>query len=345
MDKLIEFVTKHWALIETNLTLFGAVFLLGVILAFWIPWWILKQRLADQETQLKVRGERIDHLKDQIAHRTTTPPDKDRTDDALPSAAKPIKVDDAAAIIQTSGNPLRDAIDAFLAKNGRKANYGLQATVAMRDDSDGRGPYIGAWDASSLGLWPTTTDGFTEHQLKRLPIAPVKYRSQTAKDRLADALDEITILLNASKNEIVKAYEKFHRAWVAQSHAVATGKVDPALMIESLQELTTAMMMMNRGLYAEDGLLRKYEIDAEELSSILKQDKDNNASTFAGHAASRLRDGISVLDSIVQPRSLEAMMIRVLPHVHAEYDLEMQKFLRWMSECNVRSDMLRSALR
>jgi hypothetical protein len=65
--------------------------------------------------------------------------------------------------------PLRQRIDLFLKKTGKKAEPGPMERAdnyIMEDQSDGTGPYISYW-GERLGPWPTVADGFTRDQLRK----------------------------------------------------------------------------------------------------------------------------------------------------------------------------------
>jgi hypothetical protein len=99
---------------------------------------------------------------------------------------------------QSSGNPLIDAVNSFLAKSGKTTNWDVRNSnpaVSLQDNSDGLGPYISRWDVS-LGPWPTVSDGFTANQLRRLPPKVPNLRLQSQKETLSAATEDFSKIIN-----------------------------------------------------------------------------------------------------------------------------------------------------
>lgn len=119
-----------------------------------------------------------------------------------------------------SGNPLQDAINAFLAKQGKIASYSpFGGTVSMADESDGTGPYIASWHAS-LGSWPAVADGFTAEQLRRSPnIIPTPLSrplSAYEADLKVKVIDKVLEILSNDMEPIVaKGVQLKSGAWNA----------------------------------------------------------------------------------------------------------------------------------
>jgi hypothetical protein len=62
---------------------------------------------------------------------------------------------------------LSDKIVSLTTARGKHLVLGAAAfNCEMRDDSDGRGPYITAWSVAELGAVPTQADGFTADELR-----------------------------------------------------------------------------------------------------------------------------------------------------------------------------------
>ncbi len=114
--------------------------------------------------------------------------------------------------LQKSGNPLQDAITAFLAKKGKTVKYGPDSAVMMGDESNGRGPFITRWDAIVLGPWPNVPDGFTPHQIHRLPrLYPTATPDIPKKLTVID--DFVLPVLTVDCVRFVQSGQAFIRNW------------------------------------------------------------------------------------------------------------------------------------
>jgi len=66
-------------------------------------------------------------------------------------------------------SPLHILVDDFLDKRGIDIEHGpFNVPVSIGDERDGRGQFITKWDEAVLGAPPTTADGFTADQLRRI---------------------------------------------------------------------------------------------------------------------------------------------------------------------------------
>lgn len=86
---------------------------------------------------------------------------------------------------------MMEAALAFAAKNGKKP-IEIQNAIEGRDNGDGKGPFISAWDYSVAGPWPSVgTEGFTAYQLRMLPAVFPALKTQGAREQLGNALNEL----------------------------------------------------------------------------------------------------------------------------------------------------------
>jgi len=134
---------------------------------------------------------------------------------AAPSIAGPPPIPEKPKV--PTGNPLQDAIDTFLAKQGKQANYTPFAagTVMMQDDSDGTGPYIAKWNMDVLGSWPTVADGFSPQQLRRAAPPIITTAAYDVPKKLA-AIDGFMDLLKGDFTKVLIESRAVQQNWKAQ---------------------------------------------------------------------------------------------------------------------------------
>ncbi|MGP9811615.1 hypothetical protein ACTZWT_08910 [Rhodopseudomonas sp. NSM] len=124
------------------------------------------------------------------------------------------------AVQSTTGNPLLDSINVYLAKSGKKTNPGIgdpsASNFTMGDASDGNGPYITHW-GSDLGPWPTVLDGFTISQLRNSPTPLKGYSQRPLNDYEAGKkLPVIDSFLDVLQNDMQRTIDdgpRFRTNW------------------------------------------------------------------------------------------------------------------------------------
>lgn len=83
---------------------------------------------------------------------------------------------------------LREKVEALAAARGKRLVIGpFVFNVLMRDQSDGRGPYISSWSTAELGPVPTQADGFTADELREPVFTNVPPTPAPTADQLRDA--------------------------------------------------------------------------------------------------------------------------------------------------------------
>lgn len=102
--------------------------------------------------------------------------------------------------------PLKQAIFDFLAKNGHAGGYKPEL-IQVRDDSTGR-EFIAYWD-QSLWPWPSAVagNGFTADQLRTLPLTYPQLKTQQAKEKLGEALTELSEVVGRARGTADRANE------------------------------------------------------------------------------------------------------------------------------------------
>lgn len=86
--------------------------------------------------------------------------------------------------------------------NRLRTDPGL-ANIVMRDDSDGRGPYLVVWSEAELGPLPTLADGFTEDHL-RLGVA-IDTNPPPTPPLTADEVRDDALIADTDRQTIVNA--------------------------------------------------------------------------------------------------------------------------------------------
>jgi len=104
------------------------------------------------------------------------------------------------------------------------------------------------------------------------PIASVpagKFYSPRNKSDLADALTDISGLLNTTGDDIVKRTSRIMRNWDRRYQTEKPTMAHMAELIAQLNDLSAATVVLNRALYDDDGLLTKYKTYGDELGAVL----------------------------------------------------------------------------
>ena len=100
---------------------------------------------------------------------------------------------------------------------------------------------------------------------------PIKFYSQRNKNDLADALTDLSGILNTSADDIVKKAETFSRTWDHEMVLIGQQKgPDTVALVGQLKALSNATVGLYRSIHDDDGFLQKHKTYTDEMNSILQ---------------------------------------------------------------------------
>jgi hypothetical protein len=105
----------------------------------------------------------------------------------------------------------------------------------------------------------------------RLGTKPPKFYSQRNKNDLADALTDLTTILNTHADDVVKKIQTFFITWDHQVASMGQQKLpDTISLVGQLDTLSNTTVALNRAIYDDDAFLPKYKTYGDEMKAILK---------------------------------------------------------------------------
>lgn len=247
------------------------------------------------------------------------------------------KLETASASGPKSNNPLMDAIDAYLAKSGKKANYVPAGNVQMQDNTDGRGPYIARWNAN-LDPWPTVADGFTAGQLRMFPTKRPSFTTQFDKEKFREAVEKVSDLVRSGEQIIFKTQEFF------ESLGRSRWQGDTADMLHRLNEMFQIVVAVDRELLKESGIIASYPRYREELSGLIPDDSGNIWKAYEETLTS-FRDAVRLLDAAKKgdPETYSFAIANMQPF-ERQYINGLSRIRDWVRQCNHRIDAMTRAI-
>ena len=240
-------------------------------------------------------------------------------------------------------SPLRNAINYALIKRGQPISRADDGSIHMGSE----GPddnYIAYWNTDVLGPWPTTADGFTARQLRKLPTNAIAGSPPTPPQKPKPHYDEKEIgemlaALRSLDSIIDKEYAPAERdlndiLWNWESRV----RGDPTNMrIDELQaareHLVTARGKILR-------LFSEHHFYKTELQSVMADENDANSSMqstldqFIKDARELSRhSGIDVLrfinSSLNRLHSVNEQMKKWIPKVKSAINLKTAELREW----------------
>lgn len=175
-----------------------------------------------------------------------------------------------------AANNLSQNIETFLAKRGKDADLNaIRPLIQMEDQADGKGPYIARWDAS-LGPWPTVTDGFTTHQLHRLPKHIPQLKTQTARENFNQAVDSLSNILNKQISKVVSQSQSL----AGHSPLVGKGRESATDRLQQIADIQSQSGTIAKALFDGDETIFKASSYGQDLSGILPDQPREQWSRF-----------------------------------------------------------------
>ncbi len=176
-------------------------------------------------------------------------------------------------------------------------------------------------------------------------LAPAKFYSKVAKERIVDALDELSSILNRDGDAIKQLALSVVTEWGRQTTKAQHGKVPDVLrlagQLETLEKLAT---VFHQKLYDSNGLLDQFDKCREELTNILSQNSDQTSLTHLIYAARNFAAGVATLEYLHDQQQISRMMRLVLNVQLDGFHQAENNFMGWLRQTTIRSANLRESL-
>ncbi len=177
---------------------------------------------------------------------------------------------------------------------------------------------------------------------------PKKFYSEREKSDLANALRDLSKILNTEGTNITQKAQQISVIWTLESRK--SQAPDTAALIEQLNDLNKLIVVFNQSLY-DEGFMNKYKVYSNELDPILQiQQKPPNSPTnplsILQESIRVFRDEISSIDLAKKynDQQLINSMKNNLNLVFMNYVNEYHSFGRWLTETQKRIDTFRNSL-
>jgi hypothetical protein len=176
---------------------------------------------------------------------------------------------------------------------------------------------------------------------------PKKFYSDREKSDLANALRDLSKILNTEGTNITQKAQQISVIWTLESRK--SQAPDTAALIEQLNDLNKLIVDLKQSLY-DEGFMNKYKVYSDELDPILQiQQKPPNSPTnplsILQESIRVFRDEISSIDLAKKynDQQLINSMKNNLNLVFMNYVNEYHSFGRWLTETQKRIDTFRNS--
>ncbi len=192
-------------------------------------------------------------------------------------------------------------------------------------------------------FWPPLkVDIFTQDVISPAVAAtplrpPFKFYSRAEKDRIGNALSEISDLMNNTGSLIVTRTQQAVQSWGNLNRPE-----EPLGFLEDVIKLTGAF---HGAIYDDDkGILKRNQSYRDELEAVISQDRNNNKLTELQRQSALFLKAVKLIPRVKEnPHELQDMM-EVLSSLSGKLSQADTDFRVWMNECKVRDNALRLSL-
>jgi len=193
-----------------------------------------------------------------------------------------------------------------------------------------------------------------EQEIRKTAVKPpqmsaktTKFYSERNKSDLADALTDLTKLLNGAADNIVSKTDTIMKMWDQRRHPVTAAAMTE--LTGKLNELSDETIILNRTLYDDDGFIKKNAAYADEINSILRLPGNSQPShplTILQVSLNGFRDGISTIERAAKyddNRLVDDMTRSMTPALFA-FQKGDEQFRQWLGETRERVQAFRKTL-
>jgi hypothetical protein len=219
----------------------------------------------------------------------------------------------------------------------------------------------GAWLFLSLALvgfiwqryWQPTINQVTESAASQptasASVKPGKFYSQRNKNEIADALTDLSNILNTTGGDVVNKTQQIMSTWNAQVQTPVGQQPDINVLFGQVNDLEKLTVALNRALYDDDGFLKKYETYKDELDSVLQLPRNApnyNPITKLQMSINELREGISpiLLAEKYNDQRLTVSIIQSMQPRFRNLQTGDDAFRAWLDQTKRRIDDFRHSL-
>lgn len=178
---------------------------------------------------------------------------------------------------------------------------------------------------------------------------PPKFYSPRNKNELADALTDLSGILNANADEIVRKTQTFINTWNNQATLIAQQRVPDTIALGGqLDALANATVVLSRSFFDDDGLIEKHKTYADEMKNILQisLNASSNPLSVLQRSINGLRDGVSTIElaSKYSDQRLTAQMMQNMRPMLDNLVSGDNAFRNWLAQTRQRIDAFRNTL-
>lgn len=181
-------------------------------------------------------------------------------------------------------------------------------------------------------------------------VKPPKFYSQRNKNDLADALTDLSGILNTTGDDIVRKTDTLMRMW---EHQMVLGgqqkNPDTVSLIKQSKALSDATVVLNRSIYDDDGFLEKHKNYADEMNSILKLPRNSPNSNPIDILQVSINGFVNVVTTIElatkynDPRLVGGIMQNMRPALFS-FQKGDETFRTWLAQTRERIEAFRNTL-
>ncbi len=178
---------------------------------------------------------------------------------------------------------------------------------------------------------------------------PRKFYSQRNKDELADALTDLSAILNTNADDIVRKTQTFVATWNQQVIDVGQQRTPDIIALKGqLDALTNSTSVFSRSLFDDDGFMEKQKTYAHEMKTILQLSLDVNTNPLSilQRSVNEFRDRISTMElarKYNDQRLIAQMMGNMRPSLQNLLNSD-SAFRNWLAQTRQRIDAFRNSL-
>ena len=196
-----------------------------------------------------------------------------------------------------------------------------------------------------------------EQDMRKMSVKPAqissktsKFYSQRNKNDLADALTDLSGILNTTGDDIVKKAEMIARSW--DREMVAMGQQngpDTNSLLSQLRALSDSTVILNHAIYDDDGFLQKHKNYADEMNSVLQltpNAPNSNPISILQSGLNGFVNGITTIELATKynDKNLIANMAQNMTPALFSFQKGDESFRHWLGQTRERIEAFRNTL-
>jgi hypothetical protein len=180
--------------------------------------------------------------------------------------------------------------------------------------------------------------------------APRKFYSKRNKSEIADALTDLTNVLNVAGEDILNNSQQIHYAWGHQGTVVGFGKeMDTATLMSHIDAVEHSISAFHQALFGDGGVIKKYRAYEDELNLVIQIQQNAPNSDPAGtllRGIRALRNGVSSIERAKShnDQQLISAMLATVGLAHEIVSSGDNGFRSWLNQTRQRMVAARSSV-